>query len=308
MTASATFNAYSVAKTFTATAILLLAERGALALDSPVRDYLDLPVDGRPTLRQTIAHMAGFPNPLPLAWVHPVGAHAGFDRKAFVAATLARHPGLRFPPGQRVAYSNLGYLLLGEVIERISGQTYGDFVASELISRLALTEDAVLSFTLPESPCHAAGHVPRFGLLNLLLGCFVDRGALAGEASGHWQRIRDHYVNGAAFGGLVANAQGLAQWLRALLASDWPTPAVHALLFEPVVSARGPEHGRVLGWFRGELDGHAYYTHAGGGAGYYCEARLYPALGRASVLMLNRSGISDARLLDRVDPMVPAGA
>ena len=55
-----------------------------------------------------------------------------------------------------------------------------------------------------------------------------------------------------------------------------------------------------LSWFKGELEGQTYFAHAGGGF-YYCEIRLYQELGRGSVIMFNRSGMTDARFLDKVD-------
>jgi hypothetical protein len=57
----------------------------------------------------------------------------------------------------------------------------------------------------------------------------------------------------------------------------------------------------ALGWFTGKLGGHAYLHHAGGGGGFYCEARIYPDAGLASLLLTNKTGFSDARLLDRFD-------
>jgi len=52
-----------------------------------------------------------------------------------------------------------------------------------------------------------------------------------------------------------------------------------------------------LSWFKGELIGQPYFAHAGGGF-YYCEIRLYPEMGKGSVIMFNRAGMSDARFLD----------
>ena len=56
-----------------------------------------------------------------------------------------------------------------------------------------------------------------------------------------------------------------------------------------------------LSWFKGQLNGHDYYAHAGGGAGYYCEIRAYPSSGLGSVLFFNRSGMTDERFLDKLD-------
>jgi len=56
-----------------------------------------------------------------------------------------------------------------------------------------------------------------------------------------------------------------------------------------------------LGWFQGTLGTTKYFAHAGGGGGYYCEIRMYPEAGIASVIIFNRTGVSDDRILDDVD-------
>ena len=56
-----------------------------------------------------------------------------------------------------------------------------------------------------------------------------------------------------------------------------------------------------LSWFRGALNEQEYFAHAGGGGGYYDEIRIYPDLGIGSVIMYNRSGTTDERILDKLD-------
>ena len=56
-----------------------------------------------------------------------------------------------------------------------------------------------------------------------------------------------------------------------------------------------------LSWFTGELYNHKYFSHAGGGGGYYSEVRIYPDAGLGSVIFFNRTGMSDVRFLDKVD-------
>lgn len=56
-----------------------------------------------------------------------------------------------------------------------------------------------------------------------------------------------------------------------------------------------------LSWFTGSLKGNTYFAHAGGGGGYYTELRIYPELGVGSVIMYNRSGLTDERILDQAD-------
>jgi D-alanyl-D-alanine carboxypeptidase len=59
-----------------------------------------------------------------------------------------------------------------------------------------------------------------------------------------------------------------------------------------------------LSWHSGKLNGQRYYTHAGGGGGFYFEIRIYPELGLGSVVMFNRTGMSDIRFLDKTDSYI----
>ena len=304
-----TFNAFSVTKTFTAAAILQLAEQGRLDLDAPVAQYLEgLPCDDRPTIRQTLTDTGGFPNPNPLRWVHLAEEHAAFDNVGFVREVLRKHGRLKSPPGGSVAYSNIGYLLLGEVVKRVSGQHYVEYVERHVIQPLRLRDGETLAFAIPQPQEHARGTLRRWGPLNLLFGLFLDRDRYIDGRSGRWLQLRTLHVNGAAYGGLIDNARGLARFLQAMLGhGDVLSAPYRAWLFTP---ARGPDGralGRSLGWFTGELHGETCFAHAGGGFGYYCEARVYPHIGRASVVMFNRSGVRDERFLDRVDGILLAG-
>ena len=73
------------------------------------------------------------------------------------------------------------------------------------------------------------------------------------------------------------------------------------LLFTENVTNDRRSTGMCLSWFCGQLSGKKYFTHPGGGGGYYCELRLYPEINRGSVVMFNRTGISNEKFLDRVD-------
>ena len=83
-----------------------------------------LPYGRNVTVRQLIAHTSGIPNPIPLRWVHPAVGHGSFDEKATFRAVLRDHPRLSFEAGTKYAYSNIGYWLLGNVVERASGETF----------------------------------------------------------------------------------------------------------------------------------------------------------------------------------------
>ncbi|MBF9239956.1 beta-lactamase family protein [Hymenobacter sp. BT683] len=302
-TAATTYHVFSVTKTVTALAVLQLAARGAVSLDGAACRYVPaLPFDSAITLRHLLTHTAGLPNPLPLGWVHPAAAHAAFDRDAFFAPLLRRYAPRRARPNERFAYSNLGYVVLGQVIEHVAGGRYEDYVRAHVLAPLGLGP-AELGFAVADAGPHATGYHDRASWSYLLLGWLLDKAACMGPPEGRWRPFRPLYVNGASYGGLLGTADALVRYLQDLLRPDGvllPAAAKRALFTENRTAAGRPT-GMCLAWFRGRVLGQEYVAHAGGGGGYYAEIRLYPALGRGSVLLLNRTGLRDERLLDRVD-------
>lgn len=202
-------------------------------------------------------------------------------------------------PGSRYAYSNVGYCFLGELIAKVSGKPYPQFVEESLISPLQLQESQCLAYRIAHLGSHASGALARFGRLNLLLGFFLERKKLVETNHGRWTWLRNHYVNGLAYRGLIANAAGLTSYLQALLGGANALASGIRVLLLSVASSPGP--ARSMGWFAGRLGKEQWFAHAGGGAGYYCEARIYPRIARASVVMFNRAGVRDERIRDRID-------
>src|SRR5688572_8283337 len=104
------YNAFSVTKTFTAIAILQLAEKGKIDLDKPVIKYLfDFPYGNEITVKHLLNHTAGIPNPIPLAWIHLLSEHQAFDRNNFFKPIFKKYSHLKAQPNEKFAYSNLGY-------------------------------------------------------------------------------------------------------------------------------------------------------------------------------------------------------
>ena len=295
-----TFNAFSVTKTFTSAAVLRLADQGRLDLEQPIGRYAASPYRPEPSLRQLLSHTAGLPNPMPMNWVHPQGEHAAFDEPGFVDSLIAANPELRHPPGARFAYSNLGYLLLGKAIEEVSGKRYADHIVDSVISRLGLEPGEYLGFAVPGEGRHAAGAIRRWSLPWALLPMLSSMGRLRDTTAGNWVQLKPFQLDGSAYGGLIANAAGLARFLQAMMEPGLLSGAGLERTFSAQRDGKGITP-MTLGWFTGRLDGVPYFAHAGGGGGYYCEIRLYPGLGRASVFMSNRTGIKDERILDRID-------
>jgi CubicO group peptidase (beta-lactamase class C family) len=131
------FRIASVSKSFTAAAILLLRDRGSLSLDDPVSDYLPLRLTGTEhltglvTLRTCLTMSAGFPTDDPWADRQEAMSRDNFD-------TLLTRLRVVRPPGAAFEYSNLGYAILGRVIELVAAQPFQQFVTSEFLRPLGL--------------------------------------------------------------------------------------------------------------------------------------------------------------------------
>lgn len=300
VTPATTFNAYSITKPFTAAAVLALADAGSLDLDSPIDAAAG--IDGLAaygTVRDALLHRAGFPNPIPLRWFHAQERHAAFDEASFVRERLAALPRPGRRAGASTAYSNIGYLALGRAIERATGLACARAIESLVLAPLALRAAESLRFSIADPDQHARGHLRRLSLLNLLLGLLVERRKIVDGSRNGWVRLGLHHVDGSAYGGLMANARGLARFGRAVLGTS---PGLAAGVRDAMLRVvPGPGPRRSLAWFAGTLASREWFAHAGGGIGGYGELRVYPQLGAASVLLMNRPGLRDARLLDRLD-------
>jgi len=131
-----TFRIASVTKMFTAALVLKLSEQGKLSLDDRLAQYLpDFPGAQGMTLRQLLSHTSGVSD-----IVHDL--QPGFSRRDVDTATLVGEIAKRppdFAPGAGWAYSNSGYILLGAVIEKVTGQPWHAVIAAQLLQPLGLT-------------------------------------------------------------------------------------------------------------------------------------------------------------------------
>ena len=166
----------SVTKQFTCACILLLAEEGKLSVDDPVAKYYPkLTRAGEVSLHDLMAHTSGYSDFYPLDFV---------DRRLvkpiLLDALLAEYAGakLDFDPSTRWSYSNTGYMVLGGIVEEVSGKPFGQFVKERILDPLGMTHSAVepgsdwtgrvrgyTSFALggssPPCPRPTAGCTPR---------------------------------------------------------------------------------------------------------------------------------------------------
>jgi D-alanyl-D-alanine carboxypeptidase len=298
-----TFNAWSVTKTFTALAIVQLAEKGLFKLDDPAIKYLpDFPYPSSITIKQLLNHSSGIPNPIPLKWVHTADEHATFDYRKYFIPVFEKNKKVKKKPNEKFAYSNLGYVFLGMIIEKVSGQDYNTYIYENITRKIGINPNQ-LDFTVHNSKIHAKGYHKSLSFSNFILGFLFDKSKFINENEGKWESYHTVYVNGISYGGLLGTGRAFVTYIQELLKPDNQLISndYKNLLFEENILNNGKESKMCLSWFKGESNGQTYYAHAGGGAGFYCEIRLYPELGKGSVIMFNRTGMSDARFLDDID-------
>lgn len=301
VTVSTRYHLYSVTKTFTALAVMQLAQEGKIDLKKAVISYLpEFPYDPAITVEQLLSHTSGIPNPLPLRWIHLASEHAGFDRDSFFVNIFKRHPTLDFAPGTRFKYTNLGYVVLGQLVEEVSGLPFEEYIGTNIIDRSGIDRKD-LNFTI-DTTTHAVGYQKWFSFNNAVFTFLIDKEKFMGDREGGWKPFKPFYNNGVAYGGMFGTGQALVKYAQTLMkpASPLLSDEYKSTLFtEATVGGKGT--GMANAWFTGVLNGHRYIAHAGGGGGYYVELRAYPELRVGSLVMFNRTGVKDERFLDKLD-------
>jgi CubicO group peptidase (beta-lactamase class C family) len=286
---------FSMTKIVTATAAMRLAERGVLDLDTPVLGHVPALGQVRPpgwarriTPRHLLSHSAGLANPVPVRWVHPADQPAP-DPDLFLGGLLARHGKLRFEPGSRASYSNLGPLVLAAALVAAAGQPFTELVGEQILGPLGMSATAFTCTPQTQPRAAAVGYHPRLSPMRLLLPRWV-----IGEPAGRWVSLRPFLVDGPAYGGLVGPAEELARFLQmhlrdgeldgTRLLSPQATDAMRQ------ISVHGRRYDLGLGWFRPANQRDAdppFVEHLGGGAGFFNLIRIYPTRGVGVAIMGN---------------------
>ena len=295
---------FSMTKIVTATAAMQLAERGSLSLDDPVRRFVPeypKPRIGWPEVlvRHLLSHSAGLANPVPVRWVHLAGAQ-GRDSRAFARELLARHKRLRFPAGSKAAYSNLGYIVLGEVIAAAAGMRYEDYVRKHILDPLSMGRTGFGYEGLGDDV--ATGYQRLLSPMTPLVRLLLPSGIM-GRRAGHFVSFNRFCVDGAAYGGLIGPAREAARFM-ALHVHDGELEGVRLLSADSVkemqriqASARKLQVG--FGWFRrgrDVSDGARHLEHLGGGGGFWNMMRIYPGRRRGVLAMGNSTTYDHASI------------
>lgn len=283
---------FSMTKIATATTAMRLHVDGILDLDAPIGEYLPgyrpHATHGHPTTRQLLTHTAGLGNPLPVRWVRLEDDPAD---PALLRRIIGKHGTPKRAVGEKAAYSNIGYLLAGEVITSATGLSLEDCVRERVLDRLGMERTGYVYN--PDAP-RAVGYVRAPRAFIPLLRAALPRGLIGARVDGH-TALNPFLLNGAAFGGLVGSVTDAVQLAAAHAASatDPFTILTHPhLKTMRSIAAPGKPFDHGIGWFRKPADAErapGFVEHYGTGVGYWNAMRVYPELRLALVAMTNTS-------------------
>jgi CubicO group peptidase (beta-lactamase class C family) len=255
----------SVSKQFTATAVLLLAERGKLSLDDKVARWLPQLTRARDvTLRQVLSMTSGYQDYWPQDYVMPpmlLPTNAQQIMKDWAGKPLD------FEPGTKWQYSNTNYVIAGSIVEKVSGMPLVAFLRKEIFEPLHLTsvfitDSAALSPADPERYLRYALGPPR----------------VAPKEGAGWM---------FAAGELAMTPSDLARWDISVIDRRILKPASYRTQQTAVLLANGVSTGYGLGVDVGTSSGHRLISHSGEVSGFTTQNSIYPDDSMAVVVTTN---------------------
>jgi CubicO group peptidase (beta-lactamase class C family) len=261
------FQSGSVGKQFTATAVMMLVEAGKVGLDDPLTKYFpEAPATWKQvTVRELLSHTAGFTD-------YP----KNFDmRKDYTEADLLRmveSVPLAYPPGTSWSYSNLGFLTLGVLIHKVTGQFYGDFLQQRIFKPLGMSTTRVIS---------EADIVP-----NRSAGYRLVKGQIKNQ---EWVSPT---LNTTADGALYFSVLDLAKWDAALYTDKLLKRSSLDQMWTVTPLKNGkPNSGHYgFGWFIENQRGHKLIEHGGAWQGFETQISRYVDDGLTIIVLTNLEG------------------
>ena len=270
----------SVSKQFVAACIALLHIDGRLSLDDDVRRHIpELPrYETTITVRQLVHHTSGLRDYvllMDLAGKHLTDVHSDDD----LLALVCRQRELDFRPGERHQYSNTGYLLLAEIVGRVSGTTLREFAEERIFSRLGMRDTRF--------------HDDRTRIIRNRVTSY-DRSGDGFRVSyiANWDKVGS--------GGLLSTVEDLALWDRNFATKEVGGEALLDLLHTRGVLSDGTVLDYAFGLVHGEYKGLKTVAHNGSFMGFRTTYLRFPANGLSVILLSNMSDTDPRALAHQV--------
>ena len=273
--ASASYEIGSVTKQFTAAAILQLVEQGKLELDEDFTEYLSgFDTRGHVVpLRRLLDHTSGIKGYTEM----PVfGELAAKKLPRDTLLTLIAAQPLEFEPGTAAIYNNSAYFILGLIIEKVSGQSYEEYIRTRLFEPVGMGS----SYYCSESAIRKG----------------KAHGYDAGPGGLILKRPLDHTWPYAA-GSLCSSAGDLVRWNRALHGGQLLKPESYRAMIKPMPLIDGTPMTYAMGLGIGERGGRRVISHGGGINGYQSDASWFPDDELIIVVLQNSTGPRGASAL-----------
>jgi CubicO group peptidase (beta-lactamase class C family) len=245
-TADSVFLIGSLTKQFTAAAILKLQENGSLNVGDHICQYLSAcPAAWQPiTIRELLNHSSGITNYVTLPQVQQFGLQP--VTPAQILSWVEPLP-LQFPPGAQFEYSNSGYAILGAIIEKVSGRSYGNFMQTTFFGPLGLNSTSYS----PGTPISTVGY--------------------AG------QPVTANRSIAYSAGGITSTAADLGTWVEQLAFGNTLSAASRSEMFSPSIPAPRCPGSYGFGWCIGSLpNGNEIIFHDGDVVGFDSAISIVP--------------------------------
>jgi D-alanyl-D-alanine carboxypeptidase len=276
----------SITKQFTAAAILQLEEAGKIDLDARVATYVPTaPHAGEITVRQLLTHTSGLADYTDAPNFDALAATtASFDR---VLSPIAGKP-LGFTPGSAFAYSNTNYLILGRIIERVSGQTWEAYVQQHLFLPAGMRESATMA--------------QEDRLADMARGYAYAHGRAAAS-----KPIAESWASSA--GGIVSTADDLRRWSEALSSGRIISTSDYELLTTPARLTDGSVIPYGFGMKVDRFEGQPRIWHDGNTNGFDGSDQFFPSQGVRIIVLTNTLAAGSDAIVEHVyDDLFPAVA
>jgi CubicO group peptidase (beta-lactamase class C family) len=274
MPVDAMFEIGSVTKQFTAAAILKLRDEGKLSLDDDITKWLtDFDTRGnRIPLRRLLDHTSGIKGLTEIAEFPLLATNRRFPRDS--AYVLINRQPFQFATGEAQIYNNSAFWLLGLIVEKASGMTYGDYVEKRIFEPLGMSRSMY---------CNSSANIPR-------------RAHGYGIRNGEIVRASTNvHTWPFAAGSLCSTVGDMLTWLAALHGGRVLSPASYAEMIAPAKLNDGTPLRYGMGVAVSQDGrGRSYIGHGGSIEGFQAEATWYPEAEMAVVVLINTSSNLDA--------------